>query len=42
LIFDAHPNLKLEDILASFDYAADTLANEDIELSLPDAQVADR
>jgi len=40
-IIDAHPRLTSDDILAALDYAADTLANEDIELSVPDAQIPD-
>jgi uncharacterized protein (DUF433 family) len=35
-IMDAHPRLTPEDIYAALAYAADTIANEDIELSLPD------
>lgn len=35
-IMDAHPRLKPEDIYAAAEYAADTIANEDIELSYPD------
>jgi uncharacterized protein (DUF433 family) len=35
-ILDAHPRLTREDIYAAIEYAADTIANEDIELSVPD------
>ena len=35
-IMDAHPRLTSEDIYGALAYAADTIANEDIELSLPD------
>lgn len=36
MIKDAHPRLTAEDIYAAAEYAADTIANEDIELSYPD------
>jgi uncharacterized protein (DUF433 family) len=36
MILDAHLHLKPEDVFAAVDYAADTVANEDIELSCPD------
>ena len=39
MIQDAHPHLTAEDIYAAADYAADTIANEDIELSYPDDPV---
>ena len=39
-VLDAHPRLKVDDILAVLDYAADTIANEDIELSQPDDVVS--
>lgn len=39
-ILDAHPHLKPEDVLAAVDYAADTIANEDIELSMPDDNIS--
>jgi uncharacterized protein (DUF433 family) len=32
-IIDAHPRITPEDIYAAIAYAADTIANEDIELS---------
>ncbi len=38
-IMDAHPRLTSEDIYAAIAYAADTIANEDIELSYPDDNV---
>lgn len=38
-ILDAHPHLKSEDVYAAAAYAADTIANEDIELSCPDDAV---
>lgn len=41
-IIDAHPHLKPDDIYAAAEYAADTIANEDIELSYPDDTVPDR
>jgi uncharacterized protein (DUF433 family) len=41
-IIDAHPHLKPEDIYAAAAYAADTVANEDIELSYPDAAVPEK
>lgn len=41
-ILDAHPHLKPEDIYAAALYAADTIADEDIELSLPDDAVPKR
>jgi len=36
MIQDAHPRLSPEDIYAAADYTADTIANEDIELSYPE------
>ncbi len=35
-IMDAYPRIKSEDIYAALAYAADTIANEDIEVSIPD------
>jgi uncharacterized protein (DUF433 family) len=34
-IMDAHPRLTPDDIYAALAYAADTIANEDIDVSLP-------
>jgi len=33
MIQDAHPQLTAEDILAAVEYAADTVANEDVKVS---------
>jgi uncharacterized protein (DUF433 family) len=35
-IMDAYPRITPDDIYAALAYAADTIANEDIEVSLPD------
>jgi uncharacterized protein (DUF433 family) len=39
-ILEAHPHLKAEDVYAAAAYAADTIANEDIELSQPHEQIS--
>jgi len=41
-IMDAHPRMTPEDIYAAIAYAADTIANEDIELNCPDDVVSSR
>ncbi|NWG16901.1 MAG: DUF433 domain-containing protein [Chloroflexi bacterium] len=39
-IIDAHPRLTPDDIYAALAYAADTIGNEDIELSIPDDAIS--